>query len=53
MMENVLTVTEVAKLLRISKWSLYELVKRNEVPHLRLGKTIRFDRQRIESFIKN
>ncbi len=38
----VLTVDDVAALLRISKKSIYGLVERHVIPHLRIGKHLRF-----------
>jgi excisionase family DNA binding protein len=42
--DAVLDVEEVALLLRIGRNTVYELVGRNEIPHRRLGKQIRFSR---------
>lgn len=42
----------VAKRLGISRWSVYELVKRKALPYVRLGpKRILFDEAAIERFI--
>jgi excisionase family DNA binding protein len=40
----VLTVPEVAELLRISRGAAYEAVRAGEIPHVRLGRTIRISR---------
>ncbi len=42
--DAVLDVEDVARLLRVGRNTVYELVGRNEVPHRRLGKQIRFSR---------
>ena len=42
--DDVLTVGEAAKLLRIGRNALYDAIGRNEVPHRRLGKLIRLSR---------
>ena len=42
--EPVLDVEDVARLLRAGRNTIYELVGRNEIPHRRLGKQIRFSR---------
>ena len=42
--DAVLDVEDVARLLRIGRNTVYELVGRNEIPHRRLGKQIRFSR---------
>ena len=45
--DDVLDVAEAAKLLRIGRNLLYELVGRNKIPHRRLGKQIRFSRAAV------
>jgi excisionase family DNA binding protein len=42
-----LTVTEAADLLRVRVSWLYERTRTNEVPHLKLGKYLRFDREEL------
>jgi excisionase family DNA binding protein len=37
-----LTAEDVAARLQIPRWSIYELVKRGDLPHLRIGKRLRF-----------
>ncbi len=41
---EVLSAEEAAKLLKIGKNTLYEAVGRGEVPHRRIGRSIRFSR---------
>lgn len=38
-----LTVEEAAKILKVSKYTLYELIKRGEIPVKRIGRQIRID----------
>ena len=45
--DAVLDVEDVARLLRVGRNTIYELVGRNEIPHRRLGKQIRFSRDAI------
>lgn len=45
--DAVLDVEQVASLLRIGRNSVYESVGRNEMPHRRIGKQIRFSRAAI------
>ena len=45
--DAVLDVEDVARLLRVGRNTIYELVGRNEIPHRRLGKQIRFSRAAI------
>ena len=40
-METILTIPQVAKYLQLSKSKAYYLVKRNEIPHIRIGRNVR------------
>jgi len=44
---EVLDVREAAQLLKIGRNALYEAVGRGEVPHRRIGRTIRFSRDAL------
>jgi excisionase family DNA binding protein len=48
---DVLDVEETARLLRVGRNTIYELVGRNEIPHRRLGKQIRFSRAALMSWL--
>ena len=48
---DVLDVEETARLLRVGRNTIYELVGRNEIPHRRLGKQIRFSRDALMSWL--
>ncbi len=43
----VMTVDEAAAFLRISRTSVYELVRQDRLPHVSVGKQIRFLRDRM------
>jgi excisionase family DNA binding protein len=43
----VLTVEEAAEALRISRGSAYEGIRTNEIPHVRIGRTIRVPRKAL------
>ncbi len=45
--QDVLTVGEAAKLLRIGRNALYDAIGRGEIPHLRIGKHIRLSRRAL------
>ncbi len=47
-----LTPEEVASILKISKLTVYEMVKRGELPAYRIGRKIRIEQQDIEAYIK-
>ena len=46
-----LTVVEAADLLGVSRNSLYEAVRRGEVPHLRIGRRIVIPRRQLEGLL--
>ena len=48
-----LTAPEVAELLKITKNTVYELVKRGELPGYKVGKKLRIDKTDVESYINN
>jgi excisionase family DNA binding protein len=45
--DDVIDVAGVGKMLRIGRNTLYEMVARNEIPHRRFGRRIRFSRAAI------
>lgn len=50
---KLLTAEEVAQVLRISKYRVYELVRRGLIPSVRLGeRQIRFDESRLLLWIE-
>ncbi|MCD8784446.1 helix-turn-helix domain-containing protein [Staphylococcus xylosus] len=48
-----LTVKETAKLLRISERYAYQLIKNNELPHIKLGGKILCDKQSLMDYLKS
>ena len=52
MERNLLTYQEISKLLNIKIATLYSLVSRRRIPHIRLsGKMVRFDQEQIERWL--
>ena len=51
--DDVLAVSEVTKLLRVGRNSVYGMVGRNEIPHRRIGKQIRFSRAAIMRWLSS
>jgi len=51
--EESLTALEVAELLKITKNTVYELVKRGELPGYKVGKKLRIDRKDVENYINS
>jgi putative molybdopterin biosynthesis protein len=48
---NLLTAEEVAGQLRIKKYTVYELIKRGELPASRVGKGVRVSREDVEKYL--
>jgi excisionase family DNA binding protein len=48
---DVLDVPQVAQLLGVGRNTIYTLVARNQIPHRRLGKAIRFSRAAVMSWL--
>ena len=48
-----LTPQEVSELLKITKNTVYELIKRGELPSYKIGKKIRIDMHDVEAYINN
>jgi putative molybdopterin biosynthesis protein len=47
-----LTAEDVAKQLRIKKYTVYELIKRGELPSSKVGKQVRVSQEDIDSYLK-
>jgi excisionase family DNA binding protein len=45
---NALTISELARELSCSESTLRDLVRRNRIPHFRIGTAIRFDRAAVD-----
>lgn len=50
---TIMTVSEVAKFLKISKNKVYELVKSGELPAIKFGKSIRICKSDVYDYISN
>lgn len=48
--ENSYTTEEIAKLLRISKLTVYDLIKKGELPAYRVGRQMRVDKSDLEAY---
>lgn len=49
--DDVLDVLGVARILGVGRNTIYTLVARNQIPHRRLGKAIRFSRVGVMSWL--
>ncbi len=43
----IMTVNEVAELLKLSKITIYKLAKSGQIPSFRIGSSLRFQREKI------
>ncbi len=50
---DVLSVTDISRLLRVGRNAVYGLVSRNEIPHRRIGKQIRFSRAAVMRWLSS
>lgn len=50
---GLVTAKAVATRLGISRYRVYELARADEIPHVRLGRSMRFDPNTIEAFINS
>lgn len=51
-LELTMTVEEVAKLLRVSRQTIYNMIRAGKIPHFRVGNKVRFSRADIEAMMK-
>lgn len=51
-LETSMTVPEVAKLLRMSRQTIYNMVKSGDIPHFRVGNKVRFNRADIDALMQ-
>ena len=52
MLNDVMTVSEVAEYLRVNPQTVYRKAKAGEMPVVRIGRAIRFRRTELESWLK-
>lgn len=45
--DKILTIAEVAKLTKISKAKIYELIKRNQIPHIKIDRIVRIKQSEL------
>jgi putative molybdopterin biosynthesis protein len=49
--EGTLTVPEVAEMLRVSRQTIYNMVRTGKLPHFRVGSKVRFNRKDVEAMM--
>ena len=47
------TVKELAELLCVKPLTIYRMVQRKELPHYKIGRSVRFRRDDIEAYLKS
>lgn len=51
-MDDILTIPEVSEYLKLSKAKVYYMVKRNQIPHLRIQRNVRIRKVDLEKWIE-
>ena len=52
MNDRLLTVRELAEYVRVNPFTVYRWVEQNRIPHLRVGRTLRFRLEDIDEFMR-
>ena len=52
-MDQLMSVTELAKYLKVNKQTIYNWVNKKEIPFTKIGDLLRFDKDEIERWLKN
>lgn len=52
-MSDILTVLDMAKLLKISRSKAYELIKKDKFPIIKIGKCIRINKNQLFKWLHN
>ena len=50
---ELLTVAEVATLMRLSKMTIYRLIDSGQLPAIRVGRSLRIPKTSVESFLRD
>ena len=51
-LEASMTVPEVAKLLRMSRQTIYNMIREGRIPHFRVGTKVRFNRADLDALMQ-
>jgi excisionase family DNA binding protein len=51
-LDNIMTIPEVARYLKISKSKVYSLVQRRKIPHVRIGRNVRVRQSDLRAWIE-
>lgn len=50
-LDRIMTVTEVATYLQMSKSKVYYLIQRREIPHIKIGRNVRIRQSDLENWL--
>lgn len=51
-MDTIMTIDEVARFMRLHRTTIYRLLRTNDIPAFRVGKTWRFSLKAVEEWMK-
>jgi excisionase family DNA binding protein len=51
-MEEILTIPQVAKYLQISPAKIYYMVKRKQIPHIKIGRNVRIKESELQRWLE-
>jgi len=51
-METIYTIPEVAEYLKMSKSKVYDLVKRQKIPYIRIGRNVRIRQSDLDKWLE-
>ena len=51
MNNNLMTIQQVADLLGLSMHTLYKMVNQRRIPHVKVGRLLRFDREKLDEWL--
>lgn len=51
-MRTLLRARDIAEWLDVSEWHVYDLVRQNLIPHVKMGRNIRFQAEAIERWLE-
>lgn len=49
---SLLTIKDVQAITKLGRTTIYELMRTGEVPYLRIGRSVRFRREALETWLK-
>ena len=49
---EMLTIDDVAQILRIGRWAVYDAVKRGQIPGIKIGRSLRIPKARLREWIE-